>query len=282
MEPRRRRRVAKLLRTMDRREARSRARRPDGRHRRAAAAVAVLVVMLGGLSVASMLDEEQVWASFPDRAADGQGAPIGAPPKVAITSDQFSYVKTQNRSADPVTYDPCVPIHLVVSVRTMVDGGMQMLQEALDEVRDATGLVFVVDGLTNEPAPAVGGNGVAADGGRLPVRVAWSDPEESAELVGAVAGIGGSTALERDGHWWYVTGQVVLDGPQLAEIVQRPRGWQAARAVVMHELAHVVGLDHVHAPGELMQPSGDESITSWGDGDRTGLAALGRGACVDY
>lgn len=70
--------------------------------------------------------------------------------------------------------------------------------------------------------------GGSAGGAAVAVLVAWSDPEESAEL------------------------------------------------------AHVVGLDHVHAPGELMQPTGDESVTSWGDGDRTGLAALGRGACVDY
>ena len=237
--------------------------------------------MLGGLSVASVLDDNQPWAgSFPEPAADARAAPIGVRPGVTTTSDQYRYVLTQESSSDPVTYDPCVPIHVVVDPRTMVEDGMRLLDEALDEVREATGLVFVVDGLTDQPAPA-DGTSVDADGGRLPVRVSWSDPQTATDLLGGVAGFGGSTALERDGRRWFVTGQVVLDGPQLADILRGRRGWQTARAVVMHELGHVVGLDHVNVPGELMQPMGDESLT-WGDGDRTGLAALGRGECVDY
>jgi len=284
VELRRRRRVARLLRRMDRLDARSAPRRPGGGHRRSAAAASVVVLMLGGLFVASMLGDDGSVSSasdFPDRPADAEQQPIGSPVTVADRSDDYAFVEMQDGGTDPVTYDPCVPIHLVVDTRRMVDDGMQMLEEALDEVRDATGLSLIVDGLTDEPARD-DGTVTDADGAWLPVTVSWSDPKESSRLEGDVAGFAGSASVDRDGRRWFVTGSVVLDGPQLAEILDGPRGWQSARSVVMHELAHLVGLDHVDAPGQLMQPEGSDSLTSWGAGDLTGLAALGRGTCIDY
>lgn len=77
----------------------------------------------------------------------------------------------------------------------------------------------------------------------------------------------------------YVTGTVVLDGPQFEEILARPDGYSAARAVVLHELGHLVGLDHFEAESELMHPEGRVDVTDFGPGDLTGLAELGAGTC---
>jgi hypothetical protein len=113
-----------------------------------------------------------------------------------------------------------------------------------------------------------------------PVLVAWSDSAEAPELAGDVAGYAGSTRLEI-GHEAsvYVTGLVALDGPEMAEALQVPGGRDEARAVIQHELAHLVGLDHVADPGQLMQPVLDPDVTSFGPGDLTGLALLGAGPC---
>lgn len=239
-------------------------------------------MMLGGLSVASMRGDDQGSSTmaFPDRPADAESKPLGIPPEVGA-SDDFAYTATQDGGSEPVTYDPCAPIHVVVDPRTIVERGSRLLDEAIEEVQDATGLVFVVDGLTDEPRPA-DGTVTDPDGGWLPVRVSWSDPAAEPELKGRVAGIGGSTRVDHEGRSWYVTGEVVLDGPQLAETMAGRHGWRSARAVVMHELAHLVGMDHVSSSGQLMRPVGDERITSWGDGDRAGLATLGRGQCIGY
>jgi hypothetical protein len=62
-------------------------------------------------------------------------------------------------------------------------------------------------------------------------------------------------------------------------MLEMPNGRDLARAVVMHELAHVVGLDHVDDPGELMH---DQNVGTldFGPGDLEGLAALGSGSCL--
>jgi len=288
-ERRRRRRVARLLQQMDRLDAPTGRRspaiaaRPSSRaRRRSVTAVTLLTVLRMGLFVSTLRERPSSSASaFPDRPVDARNARIAVQAPTS-DSDEYAFVATQDGSSEPVTYDPCVPIHLVVDPRTIVDRGMDLLEDALEELRETTGLMFTVDGLTKGPPPAE--DAVTKDDGQswLPVTVSWSDPKTSPKLAGDVAGYAGSASIPHDGRRWFVTGTIVLDGPQLAQIMEGSRGWASARSVVMHELAHLVGLDHVDAPGQLMQPEGSQSLTTWGDGDLAGLAALGQGQCIDY
>ena len=50
------------------------------------------------------------------------------------------------------------------------------------------------------------------------------------------------------------------------------------QAIVDHEFGHVVGLDHVHDPRELMNED-NVGLTTYGPGDREGLARLGAIDC---
>ena len=45
--------------------------------------------------------------------------------------------------------------------------------------------------------------------------------------------------------------------------------------MVLHELGHIMGLDHVTSKAELMEPAGG-SMTDFGPGDLAGLEQLGR------
>ncbi|MGJ9411746.1 matrixin family metalloprotease [Aeromicrobium sp. CF4.19] len=65
----------------------------------------------------------------------------------------------------------------------------------------------------------------------------------------------------------------MLDGPQLASLDS-----ERSRAVLLHELAHLVGLDHVDDTDELMYPT--SGPLEWGPGDLAGLEALGEGRCA--
>ena len=203
--------------------------------------------------------------------------PLGTPAPVAIDSGSYAFMMVQPGSEDPVTYDPCRPLPYVVNAEHAPPAGEALVAEAVQAVADVTGLQFTYEGLTDER----GGSDRAEHqperyGDRwAPLLIEWSDPAWEPGLAGDVAGLGGSTAVTTEwrGPAVFVSGGVALDAPQL---VQMP--YAAARAVVMHELAHVVGLDHVDDPAQLMHEQGQ--ATEFQPGDRAGLARLGAGPCI--
>ena len=50
---------------------------------------------------------------------------------------------------------------------------------------------------------------------------------------------------------------------------------------IAHELGHVVGLDHVADPYQVMHDTNAYPLPSYRAGDRRGLAELGLGRCYD-
>jgi hypothetical protein len=68
---------------------------------------------------------------------------------------------------------------------------------------------------------------------------------------------------------------VGLSRTWFAESLADPETAAVARGVVLHELAHLVGLDHVEDPAEVAT----SATVALGPGDRQGLAAVGAGAC---
>ncbi|WP_232668852.1 hypothetical protein [Pseudonocardia sp. TRM90224] len=180
-----------------------------------------------------------------------------------------------------VGFDPCRPIHYVVNPAGMPDGGLEIVRDAVKEVEKATGLAFTEDGVTSEPLiesreplqPHRYGDRWA------PVLVGWATEKEYPLLSADVAGIAGPIPYAPAGpiSEYYVSGQVALDSEWFAEAVTHPDGDAAARGVVMHELGHVVGLDHVEEGWEVMNGSSD--AVEFGPGDLEGLAAVGSGGC---
>ena len=79
----------------------------------------------------------------------------------------------------------------------------------------------------------------------------------------------------------YVTGAVQLDATKLGKELAHPQGNLRVQAVILHEIGHLVGLDHVNDQAELMYPRGG-TLTDSGPGDLTGLATLGNGTCAPW
>ncbi len=195
----------------------------------------------------------------------------------------YAFFRTGPRGG-PVTWDPCLHIQLVVNSRSAPPGADALLSEAVARVNEASGLTLEIAGpTTQEPDPDLTARELSRGrpgGVRAPVLVAWTTPEVFPQLGGATAGIGGPVTLLANplDQAKYVGGSVELDGPQLSGILRHPNGHAEARAVVMHELGHLVGLDHVDSSSQLMAPDGGR-VTEFAAGDRAGLALLGSGGC---
>lgn len=184
----------------------------------------------------------------------------------------YAFIATQPGTERPVGYDPCTPITVAVNPDGAPSGWEQLVERGLEHVASASGLELVYAGETD--SRAVG----AQQDDEATVLVLWATEEEFPALEGDVAGIGGSSAGRRGaGRVEYVNGRVVLDREAFGAL---DGDLQVAldQAVVDHELAHVVGLDHVDDTGELMHPQTGRQL-SFGPGDREGLRRLGNIPC---
>lgn len=253
------------------------------------------LVLLTAVTLAIMgvtWDDVRHWGTPRNEINDG-GEPIRVPlppphhgrilPPVPVeTEGDYAFMFTDR--GEPVRYDPCQPIRYVISPEGGVPGGEDLIHDAVARVSEATGLAFVYDGETDEPAdferrlfqPERYGEGFA------PVVIGWSDEEANPELAGTVSGIGGSTSVTGayGPQRFLVAGVVVLDADNIRELLTSGERRAVARAVVMHEVAHVVGLAHVEDPDELMHES-TSWRSDWGPGDRAGLAIAGAGVCQE-
>lgn len=222
-------------------------------------------------------------ANWPTSSHEESPHPLGVPAPVAPVSNSYEFLAYQTDRKTPVAYDPCRPIHYVIRTQGEPAGGAQIITDAVMRVSRATGLRFVYDGTTSEaPSRVRSPYQPERYGNRwAPVLISWVTDSETHELAADLLGRGGSFPVGLPyGPNVYVTGQVELDPRRLASILHWPNGNQVVRAIVLHELGHLMGLNHVADTNQLMYPQSQPEVTDFGAGDLTGLATLGRGTCM--
>ena len=207
-------------------------------------------------------------------------APLGAASPPPLGSDAYRFLAV-NGDGSPVGYSPCRPLHYVVNDGLAPAGSQQLVTDAITTISAATGIQFIHDGTTPEqPSPQRPPYQPDAYGERwAPLLIAWTTPEVAPQLKGKVIGTGGSTHFSfGDGPKAFVTGGLDLDAPQIADELLNPDGNLYASAVILHELSHVMGLDHVDDPTQLMYPEigTPEGLSA---GDLNGLFELGKAQC---
>jgi hypothetical protein len=215
----------------------------------------------------------------PTKQASAAKAPSSSPTQAAAASSPSAathYAFLTSDKGRPVRYDPCQPIHYRVNWAKAPANAKADLDEAIRRVSAATGLSFAYDGDSNEIPTSKrelhGDN--ALPSGWAPVIIAWATPNQTDLLSNGSVGEGGSTWSGFPGHEVYVTGLVVIDATQNSRLAPG-FGGHSLGAVLMHEIGHLVGLDHVDDRTQMMYPTITDKAAVFGAGDLAGFQRIG-------
>lgn len=194
-----------------------------------------------------------------------------------------------DRNGAPLRWDPCDPIRFVMNPDGAPPSAEADLRTALALLAATSGLDLAFEGPTEErPAhdrPLVERHAVGVDttGGPTwrwrPVLVAWAVPGEGGlPLTPLDRGVALPVAVRDRDREAFVTGQVVMNRSRDDLTPGFADRSDSLGALLVHELAHVLGLDHVDDPDELMWTEPGAGPVRLEPGDRAGLRAIGADA----
>jgi hypothetical protein len=227
---------------------------------------------------------------------DNYGVSGMRPEDIPRLPNAYSFLHVMEDGCTPVRFNPCEPVHYVQNSALAPPTGAADVREAFAKLSRATGITFVDDGETDEVARARSNHYLPERYGErwAPILVSWTrfpsqgnDPTIQAvgrgigHRVGDVL-VSGQLSLNVDA----VTdreARTPLDGgfgPEIGSGVGAigPKGVTWGR-IILHELAHVIGLGHTRDKGAIMYPESAEQTgrpSEFQQPDLQGIRYLGR------
>lgn len=218
---------------------------------------------------------------------------MALPAQASVPSYRLAKASPDGVHQVVVRWNPCAAITVKVNLAALPaakrPAALSDTKTALRAVSAATGLTLSFLGRTREVPRSSTVAGQSAD-----IVIAWTTPTKTDfPLSGPLFGYGGEKdrsamqpqpdgSIRYFGPWIY-RGYVVLDTPQiLRQHAKRSGRGVSQMNMLLHELGHAVGLEHVTNPVQLMNPYlTNRSPAGYGAGDLAGLQKVGRVAgCI--
>lgn len=185
-------------------------------------------------------------------------------------------------------WNPCRPIRWAINTDHAPKGFVAEARRAVTELAHATGFRMVFAGTTAPRPQAV--NGTLIDGplkaAGLQLVIAWDTKGDSnsmlrlggdaaGETLRQVASSGGRGSASPS---QYDVAAIALNRGQRKQMVRNNKRGNGLYHVLLHELGHSVGLNHVSDSHEIMAPmAAPRSPVHYTAGDRLGLRQVGSG-----
>jgi len=207
-----------------------------------------------------------------------------APQAALLSTTSSQYKFSSLLDGQPVRWNPCTAIHWTSNTARGPVGGLDVLKAGVAKIAAQTGTTWVYDGAT-ATVPSTSYLPKTPTTNR-PVLLGWADGATSDLLAGKPAGVLGMTRTvwfgTDDGQGTRIAATraatVALDRTDRLPL----RGAVSWSATVLHELGHVMGLDHPSDSRQLMASTLPANVTDLQAGDRAGLTRVGRSAgCVN-
>ena len=198
------------------------------------------------------------------------GAPAAVAGDQAQAAPESPYADVMANGA-PVTYSSCEKWVVSINTFSASSGYRPAVKAAIADIRELTGLKLVLGEDTDEvPSDDRTVYQPERYGDRpAPILIGWVDAEPS-----FVSGHDGSNVIvTEDGEQTYLSGMIRLNADgELRD--------EELRAVLLHELAHVVGLADSADQGSVMGPD-PQDANGFSQEQREALKVLGNGECID-
>jgi hypothetical protein len=227
---------------------------------------------------------------------DTYGVRSLAPNEVANLPKDYTFLRVAADGCSPTRFNPCEPIHYIQNAAAAPPFVVDNVRESFRRLAAATGITFVDDGFTDETTRAGDYVPERYPGRWAPILILW-DHFPAAQTSGA-SQVFGNTGIMREGDVT-VSGRLRFNvdsyNDELSkEPLQAGFGPPSASGtgpigrnnlqwgrIILHELAHVMGLGHSSDFGSLMYPDAVMQTSRPADlqrPDLQGLRYLGREA----